>query len=696
MRNNSSLFHSEKYPNFTAQAIVARLKVPDRIAALAAALEVSGDIEVGSLATALIDTLAQIPPKSAEKQLFHRSNSLSWLLTGTTPLVRHWARLSKHIRQSALQLVLEHGLNNAQTCAQDPVPRVRESVARFAGDFPTPTLAESVCDLLLDHNATVADAAEQSLILVCERLTGLSVAEPFARSPWDVVASAAPNWTDQDLSGFRARIATLCCSFAEHRRKGVLAAAILMLDPDILSQPEDPLARWLLDETQPSHSSLRALLRRGTGPLTRRRAWEWLSRPVVMAAALDRLATADTAADHDTVLSRAHLVENPDRARRWIMNSTPTGLPSPEQVAGLSHSARRGLPRLLVASRIDQNCAESILSPLLTDTDVVSRLAAAAALPAGSVLDYAFDQNESIGVMAALKWMHSGGADPSAQHRVATNLARSPHSSLRFLAAVHPPSWTTSLVSPFGATPSQATDALIDELRCIVQTGSPDERLRAITAARRCHAQRALEEDLLGLLHANATDEPAARAAGAAASALAEAGTGAAMEALTACLNHTVPRVRANAAEGLVQRVLGRGDLPFSEPRLYASLIEMKSDPSHRVRSSAVRAILRAASPDWGGTGYEPDAADALFRMLDDHRPMHRLAGVWAVEHATASPGESISRRWDHFASVVARLAQEDPDDAVQRRALWCARRMLIHAPGGCSLLRSAVEECAA
>ena len=145
-----------------------------------------------------------------------------------------------------------------------------------------------------------------------------------------------------------------------------------------------------------------------------------------------------------------------------------------------------------------------------------------------------------------------------------------------------------------------------------------------------------------------------------------------------------------------MDRFRGRGDLPFAEPRLYESLMELKCDANHRVRASVLRGILRAASPDWGGTGYEPVVADELVRMLEDERPMHRVAGLWAVERVTACPGESVARRWDRLASLVAGLARDETDDAVQRRAMWCARRMLANAADQRGELRRLVQENAA
>jgi hypothetical protein len=244
--------------------------------------------------------------------------------------------------------------------------------------------------------------------------------------------------------------------------------------------------------------------------------------------------------------------------------------------------------------------------------------------------------------------------------RVAANLTRSPHFSVRRLA------------SAFLQQSRREAAANLDLLRAAIRTTSGEDRLRAIQHARRLGLQRSIELELLSILSA-ATDSEAVLAS--AVSALGEAGSNSSAEAVELCLSHALPRLRANAAESLVKRSLGRGDLAAQSPRLYDALIEMKSDPSHRVRGSAIRAMLRAACPEWGGTGFEPAAADELLKMLEDDRPMHRLAGLWAAEHA--GEGESIRRRWDQLASRVAHLAADDPDDAVQRRAVWCARRLL-------------------
>src|SRR5262249_54303133 len=154
-----------------------------------------------------------------------------------------------------------------------------------------------------------------------------------------------------------------------------------------------PLAKWFHDPKQASHPALRSWLRRSGGPLSRRRAWEWMSRPPFAAVAIERLARAESVAEHESVLRECYLIENPARANNVALipvREAGRGGPLPDEAASaeLSTSARRGLARLASGLRAPESIVVQMFSPMLTDPDPAVRLSAVTALPASAVLDF--------------------------------------------------------------------------------------------------------------------------------------------------------------------------------------------------------------------------------------------------------------------------------------------------------------------
>ncbi len=163
-------------------------------------------------------------------------------------------------------------------------------------------------------------------------------------------------------------------------------------------------------------------------------------------------------------------------------------------------------------------------------------------------------------------------------------------------------------------------------------------------------------------------------------------------------------RVRANALEALSRRSrrLG-GRTPESGRAWRDRLLECRSDDAHRVRASAVRALLRDASGGRPGGAARPagevvfeakpgettasvtddparaDAAVAqavgsLCSMLDDDRASHRLAGVWAAERAVAGAGSTrLGSALQELAGRLHGLAEREPDPTLRARAERCA-----------------------
>ena len=101
-------------------------------------------------------------------------------------------------------------------------------------------------------------------------------------------------------------------------------------------------------------------------------------------------------------------------------------------------------------------------------------------------------------------------------------------------------------------------------------------------------------------------------------------------------------RVRANAIEAMAGQATASAA---------ASLTRLLSDPDNRARANAIKAVM---SMDLATAG------PCLQRMLADPSAEHRLSALWVVQQAG----------WLRPAEQVLRLAQQDADRRVRRRAL--------------------------
>ncbi|MBZ0170959.1 MAG: hypothetical protein K8E66_01130, partial [Phycisphaerales bacterium] len=143
-------------------------------------------------------------------------------------------------------------------------------------------------------------------------------------------------------------------------------------------------------------------------------------------------------------------------------------------------------------------------------------------------------------------------------------------------------------------------------------------------------------------------------------------------------IDHTDPRVRANAIEAL-DRLVRRGGVGGENGRRF---VEFKVAGEHRARANALRAL------SWRGDGLLDlgPTWDDLTLMLTDDRSPHRLAGVWLSERLLCG---SVDRgdRWRALARHVASLARDEADAHIKARAVRCSRRLLgelarpAHAP---------------
>lgn len=475
----------------------------------------------------------------------------------------------------------------------------------------------------------------------------------------------------------------------DHERSTPALIALAMLDrpaTDPLLGQLAPLRAVLDDADHPAAPILRRLIRRDRSVMSRRLAWRLLAHPALGMPALERIAGASTAAEHEALLTNAHLVLHPARRRALAMLPTPreasarsvrTPTPIPAKPSELSVEARRGLARLAPALDVGPAVEpDAVHHAALVEPDRLARLMHARVAVGGQLADFCFDPDPAIARSAVLRWSAAGvsgqrRAVSAHRARLAAILTRSPHQSVRRLALDEPRATTPVLDTPRGrftelleAKPDRPLgDHLQDEL---LRTDDPARRVAIIGLAARSGVLNGWR-DLLDEMTRPGKAGPLVTAT--IATALRTLPAPYPKDILARLLAHADPRVRANAVETL-DRLLRRGVAPENAR---AAIIEAKASGEHRSRANAVRA--ETGRP----TGDPLDSAGAdLERMITDERPPHRLAGAWLAERVLCAPGmDRNSPAWQRAALRVARVARDEPDAHIRARAKRCARRLL-------------------
>ncbi len=698
--------------------LAARLKPLARIALLDETLAWCSPDEAGPVALGLVD-LAIVPadesPRAGVPRLIRlmahaRRRRLSGVHTAALrSLVRRWGRIPADLRHVVLVAGRGRLSDVAASLARSVDPCHRASVCELALDAEEFSLAPALAGLFEDREASVAGAAERALARLS--LLGANLDPETGEA-----APGRERIEESDLDVVRASVAAVIPAAARERRRTVLVAAMALIEPADMARARagrgDPVTALVFGDDETVRSAARNALRWSEGPLARRRALEWLSSEAVGAAAVERLARARTVAEHECVLCRVHLFAHPARARRAALlgrsikpepgQSRPSCVPAPEEVPALSVGARRGLARYLRAIDAPPGAARDVFEALTGDADAPARHACVRGAPPGVVADLTFDTDARVARGAMTAWSLVGErsvgrgperrlalrADP-ARERLLVRLARSPHRCVRAMAREE-----ISLLAWLDAATPQGRAAarrrwladpgrFVAEMRAVLLTGEPQDRVAAIGVVRRLGLHAAVERELLGLCEA-AAEGARARVAATAVGALAELGT---HDAARAVVRHTSvadARVRANAVEGV--GVLTRDGRGGEGGR--ALLVELKDDPQHRARANALRALLArpaSALEERGGVRvYEPAAVGSLLSMLGDARAEHRLAGAWVAGRVLPFEGAArLGPRWAEVSVRVHDMAGEDPDARVRVRAAQCAGLMRARLAAG-------------
>lgn len=573
----------------------------------------------------------------------------------------------------------------------------RLAVARLAELAGDAELADAAAELLRDSDPAVCDAAERALLtlaLAASDPESAALADHLTPAEHAAAARVRAAWQPDDAARVHAALGDAILAMPLHKREKLLAGALLAVEPVTL-RTNGSIARWLQDREQSGHSFLRGLMRRDISPLSRLRAWQWVGRTAISGACADRLVAAKTIDEHEAVLANWHLALAPARmaalerrtpqiaagknAVRVVAALVPTG----EQIERLTPDARRGVAQ--VAAHLTARERDAACEPLLADREPMIRLVATAACSSRMLGDFCLDTNATIARSAYLRRSiaatgdasRAPGAERLEQERVlARVLVRSPHADVRAMARQD-----LELLCEASTTGSATRVALARALRidrpwvvtrlAELIRSSVRERSIAIQLARRLglagEIRPVLIETVRVLLGAGQLADAAARDLATATSALADVPDTQATQLLDQATASIDQRVRANAVDAMVQRV--RSGVETQAEGVAARLMELKDDAWHRVRGSAVRGLEVLTQVKFDGPVRTPQVAEQLLRMLDDPRPMHRLAGAWVADRTL--PGHDLReiKLWPSLVTRLRSLATTDPDPRVRSRA---------------------------
>ncbi len=453
----------------------------------------------------------------------------------------------------------------------------------------------------------------------------------------------------------QAAVVEACACFHQHRRRGVLLAAMYFAH-----QPSNLLLRHIADRRGAAYQPAAELVAQADHPATVRAllalgAFEPLREPVSRG-----LATPACGAHLPLMVESAHLLSCP--AVRVTLGKVKRADHLRPTVYGLGRftaAQTRRLPRWLAALPIDEAGRLAELAKLVGSDEPIARLLALRELlgidQAGAddvIAAMCFDAREPI---ARIALRHLIRRRWSGLGRLMVRLVGSPHAGLRRLAErqLGPvgfdrywsnwPGLSPSMRATAGRALMKIDPGFLRKLAERMASDAADQRLQAVMMCRALDQASYFEPHLVRL-----SRDADKRVASAAVKALGEiAESQPAAEALGAALNHEDDRVRANAIEALEQmkRTAAVRD----------RLEHIAGGRGNRSRATAIKALLELPLAD---------AMPQLQRMLTDGDPTHRISALWVVERLGLLP----------LVQEVAELARHDVQPKVRRRALRLVR----------------------
>ncbi len=557
------------------------------------------------------------------------AHPLSKSLVGT--VLAHWDVLSLTVRRRALESVSGSlpDVFRRLRLSQDPAER------RAAVVLAVACLADAL-QRDADREAPLPPALDEA-----------ALRDPELAAELDAVLAEAARRLDDHPT---------------RRERDAAPDPVLSIIVRVAHAPGPNLRKWLNTPTE-GHMPLRAIAKALPRAEQLDRAVAWLAVKALRPVAIAALET-DPADGARRLARSAHLLTANARTKALRRLRDPAMmLPANAALDAMPTTERLGAIRLLGLLDIKPEHRLAYCARRLTDPAPEVRLAALAALAAqrpspeldSALLDFAFDEHPRVAARAA---GCLAGAN-SYNRRVTLipafeNLARSPHSAVRTIAAAALRATdpradldaTDRFACPVAARRALKLDpdGLTQQIGDRTTSEEPGQRSRAFLLADRLALLEHVEAALIDAVK-NANTALAATAV----RLLAKLPGPGPASVLRLALAHKDARVRANAVEGIAIN-------QPADPKLEVLI----ADPIPRIRGNALRHVLRRAPKN-------PPACAELSRMLEDARAPHRLTALWVAERLGHTPS---ARR-------VAEIAASDPDAAVHRRAVRCARRLL-------------------
>lgn len=562
-------------------------------------------------------------------------------------IARAYARLSPEARRQLRERAASDMPRLVTALSRTESELARQSAIDLAADALDPRLVPSILPLAESDEKDLAHAARRTIRDLAHHLAHL-----------------APGSAPTELHGMLLAAAD---RFPEHRSPELMEAAILILDPITLrAHAEDRDATWLDGREEAVLMGLRAALSRATGAAGRERAWELMAIPSLRKAAIDRLVRLPEPGELESLLSRSHLALRPARTlslrSRISRAQRPSLVPRSEEVDSLPTPARRGLARWLDAIGAEGDQLDGLLEPMLVEGDPHARFSAMRVAPATLARDFAFDPNRTIAASATLRLIHRFPDEVTPELR--RTLRRSRHETVREYVRERTLLSRDTLRARRALTEDR-TSAL-SALRNSLAADDEFEVQGALHTIRRLGVADELADALLDTLNRamRRNDSPAWRIVSSVLTLIPELPDPSVAKLLAAARAHEDARVRANAVEAEPRR-------PRSRPGAMVEILKPAlDDPHHRVRTSALRVLLREESAP-------EDSVDRLLRTLGDAEPAPRAAALWLVERSSMKLRAHAGRRFSDIAARIAEIARTSPEEAERARATRCARRML-------------------
>ncbi len=458
---------------------------------------------------------------------------------------------------------------------------------------------------------------------------------------------------DERTAGLIDAAVAEATSAADRRQDDVfIAAAVLSARPGVR------LANVLDDPRHPVLFSIRRVVGRTDHRLVRHNLLRWLTTEAIGGQAARSLHRVRGAREYAEVLEVGHLLLQPLRRRAMRrVDRAARCLPDLVTAQMLPEAAQVNLVRL-VRTLTTGSLRRQRLADYATLPAPAARLQAVLTLLGDETTDATraiatscVDPDEAVACLAAGRVLVS--REPPGRELL-RRLESSPHPliarrAIALAAAAGVDAfferWLELGTDVGGWVGRQLLRThratLLGRLRTAVTRGGRDEKLAAISLARRLGVVRDLE---IALIDQAAVGD--ARVASAAVAALPDGdGSRHSRQALEAALGHDDARVRANALEALMR----------CDRRAIDRLTDLLDSRDNRLRANAVRAVLRRRGK----------AGPASLRdMLGDADPLHRVSSIWVAART----------REGRVAGELREMADHDELAEVRRRAAAAIR----------------------